>query len=139
MPTDTRENNRVFFKKKLIEKKTMLVWQKKKAFMLNMERLGSILALPNEIDKGFHLDLSYITEDPKSGNKESKEMVIKKAKGNQNTTIGLQTETQTESNQFELEISYGEMLIFQRLLDVNFTWFNSFEVLFALYYRVACS
>ena len=86
--------------------------------MLNLERVGSILALPNEIDKGFHLDLSYITEDPKSGNKESKEMVIKKAKGEQNTMLSLQTQNQIGNSSFNLEISYGEMLVLQRLLDV---------------------
>lgn len=40
--------------------KTTLLWQQKKAFSLNLSRIGSLLALPNEIDKGYKLGESYI-------------------------------------------------------------------------------
>jgi hypothetical protein len=40
------------------EGKTSLLWQQKKSFSLNLQRLGSILSLPNEIDKGYKLGKS---------------------------------------------------------------------------------
>lgn len=58
--------------------------------------------------------------DPKFNTHENKEMIFEKAKGEMNTRISLSTESDVNESYFELEISYGEMLVLQRLLDVIF-------------------
>jgi hypothetical protein len=65
------------------------------------------------------LDLSYKVFDPKSNAQESKDMVVEKIKGEMNTKLSLRTECEESVAQFEIEISYGEMLVLQRLLDVR--------------------
>jgi len=42
------------------EGKKSFVWQNKKTFILNLAKVGSILALPNQFGSGYNLGIGYL-------------------------------------------------------------------------------
>lgn len=54
-------------------------------------------------------------------------MIIKKVKGEQSTNLSLRTKSEVNESYFELDISYGEMLVLQRMLDVIFNSLSNFK------------
>ena len=64
----------------------------------------------------------------KTGEQEQKELVFSKDKGSQTTNLSLEVTKESENEIHRLEIEYGEMLVFQRLLDVS-EFMNRFSTL----------
>jgi len=93
--------------------------QNKKKFLLDLTRIGDILALPKDIGGTFDKEMNYSVVDPKTEAREYKNLRFLKAAGEDAVFIRYQNKLNEENVTFNYKLTMGEYHLLHNLLDYS--------------------